>query len=338
MSALTSSVAALAALEQFLLLAKSARGIAAAKLIVQATSAPGCYVFSELLDVDGIKQLAQSPEHAPAYHLLELFAYGTYQDYVAASSPGSSMQLPPLNDAQRSKLQLLTLVTMASRARVLEYDALAAAVGLIAPLSATGTDSSAGPSLTPQNAAAAGPSSSAQGGLRPSVLSETQVRELEDIIIEAIYAGVLNGKLNQKLRRFEVEAALGRDVRGAQELGELAGSLQAWSSSADAVLNQLSQRIVDARASARRATEQKAAHEGEIARVLYQLYDHALGARRQAERQGGRKGDGEDGDAMDVDADGAEMAAMMSAHHGHGRNRKKGASSASLARLKRSRA
>lgn len=62
MSALTSSAAALAALEPYLLLAKNAKGAAAAKLIEQATSAPGCYVFSELLDVDGIKQVRDSPK------------------------------------------------------------------------------------------------------------------------------------------------------------------------------------------------------------------------------------------------------------------------------------
>lgn len=44
--------AALARLEPFLILAKSARGAAAAKLIAEATAAPGCYVFSELADTD----------------------------------------------------------------------------------------------------------------------------------------------------------------------------------------------------------------------------------------------------------------------------------------------
>ncbi|KAE8254694.1 hypothetical protein A4X13_0g3309 [Tilletia indica] len=325
MSALTSSAAALAALEPYLLLAKSARGAGAAKLIEQATSAPGCYVFGELLDVEGIKQLASSSEHASSYHLLELFAYGTYPDYLSASTPGSgSPPLPALTEAQRAKLQRLTLVTMAGQARVLDYGSLALALGLTSSSVQSG-----------HGQPSAGPSSSSA-----VVLSEAIVRELEDIIIEAIYAGVLGGKLNQKLRRFEVEAALGRDVRGAQELGNIANSLQAWSSSAEAVLNQLSQRIVDARSTARRATEQKTAHEAEITRVLYQLYDNALGSRRVADRPPGNRaaGTGEDGDAMDVDADGtaAEGGSMLSPTQG--RSRKKGLGSASLARHKRSRA
>jgi COP9 signalosome complex subunit 7 len=45
------------ALEPFLLLAKSARGKAAADLIRRATSEPGLFVFGELLDAPGIKEV-----------------------------------------------------------------------------------------------------------------------------------------------------------------------------------------------------------------------------------------------------------------------------------------
>ncbi|CAD6889994.1 unnamed protein product [Tilletia caries] len=332
MSALTSSASALGALEPYLLLAKNARGAAAVKLIEQATSAPGCYVFGELLDVEGIKQLASSAEHASSYHLLELFAYGTYSDYLAASGSGSATaSLPPLNEAQRAKLQRLTLVTLASQARVLDYGSLAVALGLSSPIAQSAQDQVQEP---------AGPSSSSflHSSSSGVVLSEASVRELEDIIIESLYAGVLSGKLNQKLRRFEVEAALGRDVRGAQELGDIANSLQTWSNSAELVLNHLSQRIVDARSTARRTAEQKTAHEAEITRVLYQLYDHALGSRRTVERHAVSRvaGGGEDGDIMDIDADGAEGSSMTSPSQA--RSRKKGLGSSSLARHKRSRA
>lgn len=55
---LSASANALAKLEPFLLLAKSARGAAAAKLITEATAAPGCFVFSELFGFDGIKEVS----------------------------------------------------------------------------------------------------------------------------------------------------------------------------------------------------------------------------------------------------------------------------------------
>lgn len=67
-------------LEQFLLLAKTARGPAVVELIKQALDAPGVYVFSELLESECVKELATGPD-AKYIQLLELFAYGTYGDY-----------------------------------------------------------------------------------------------------------------------------------------------------------------------------------------------------------------------------------------------------------------
>jgi len=46
-----------AKLEPFLLIAKSLKGAAAAKLIQDATSAPGVFVFSELLELPNIQEV-----------------------------------------------------------------------------------------------------------------------------------------------------------------------------------------------------------------------------------------------------------------------------------------
>ena len=51
------------ALEQFVLLAKSARGAAAAELVRQALDAPGVYVFAELLDMPHIKEVRPALSH-----------------------------------------------------------------------------------------------------------------------------------------------------------------------------------------------------------------------------------------------------------------------------------
>lgn len=45
-------------LEPFLLMSKSAKGAAAAKLIQDATSAPGVFVFSELLELPNIQEVS----------------------------------------------------------------------------------------------------------------------------------------------------------------------------------------------------------------------------------------------------------------------------------------
>lgn len=67
-------------LEQFLLLARTARGPAAVELVKQALEAPGVYVFGELLETECVRELLGGPD-ANYVRLLELFAYGTYGDY-----------------------------------------------------------------------------------------------------------------------------------------------------------------------------------------------------------------------------------------------------------------
>jgi COP9 signalosome complex subunit 7 len=68
-------------LEQFVLLSKAAKGAAAVTVIKQALEAPGVYVFGELLDMPNIQELSSGP-HAPYFNLLNVFAYGTYNDYM----------------------------------------------------------------------------------------------------------------------------------------------------------------------------------------------------------------------------------------------------------------
>jgi COP9 signalosome complex subunit 7 len=46
-----------AKLEPFVLMSKSAKGAAAAKLVLDATSAQGVYFFAELLDAPNIKEV-----------------------------------------------------------------------------------------------------------------------------------------------------------------------------------------------------------------------------------------------------------------------------------------
>ena len=79
-----------AALQQFCLLAKSAKGAGCASLIGQALEHPGIFVFGELLDMPSIKELAGTAA-APHLELLKLFAWGTWSDYKSRAA-----QLPAL--------------------------------------------------------------------------------------------------------------------------------------------------------------------------------------------------------------------------------------------------
>ena len=52
-------------------------------------------------------------------------------------------------------------------------------------------------------------------------------RELEDLIIEAIYLDIVRGKLDQREQQFEVEYTMGRDLEPGK-LEQLLVSLQNW--------------------------------------------------------------------------------------------------------------
>jgi len=106
-----------AKLEPFLLLSKNARGRAAADLVQKATAEPGVFAFGELLEIPGIKQL-QGSELEAAYSLLQLFCYGTWQDYKGLSEAFE------LNLEQQSKLKQLTVVSLAGKSKRLSYDEL----------------------------------------------------------------------------------------------------------------------------------------------------------------------------------------------------------------------
>ncbi|OWK03660.1 COPS7A [Cervus elaphus hippelaphus] len=145
--------------EQFLLLAKSAKGAALATLIHQVLEAPGVYVFGELLDMPNVRELAES-DFASTFRLLTVFAYGTYADY------------------------LVLLEALALR----------------------------------------------------------NVRQLEDLVIEAVYADVLRGSLDQRHQRLEVDYSIGRDIQ-RQDLRAIARTLQEWCLGCEVVLSGIEEQV-----------------------------------------------------------------------------------------------
>lgn len=59
------------------------------------------------------------------------------------------------------------------------------------------------------------------------VLQISSIRELEDLIIDAIYMEVIRGKLDQKEQQFEVEYTMGRDLEPGK-VESLLLALQHW--------------------------------------------------------------------------------------------------------------
>ena len=60
-----------------------------------------------------------------------------------------------------------------------------------------------------------------------TLLETTSIRALEDLIIDAMYAELVRGKLDQKKQQFEVQYTSGRDLQPGQ-LEKLLGQLQSW--------------------------------------------------------------------------------------------------------------
>lgn len=181
-------------LEQFVLLAKGAKGSACAELIKQVLEAPGVHVFGELLEMPNIKELETGP-YATHLKTLNLFAYGTYKDYLENKS--EYLELTP---AQCKKLQHLTIATLATQEKCIPYSVLL------------------------------------------KELDIKNVRDLEDLIIEAIYADIIHGKLDQECKRVEVDVALGRDAR-LEDASSIADVLADWCNACEAVLNSVDRHI-----------------------------------------------------------------------------------------------
>ena len=182
-------------LETFLLLAKNARGAAAAQLIQQVTEAPNIFTFGELLNIDGIAQLEGNDTYKKEWKLLQLFTFGTYPDYLE-----NTADFPTLSEMQIKKLRLLTIASLASESKHVQYSILMRNLAL--------------------------------GNLR----------EVEDLIIEAIYADIIKGKLNQKEERLEVDFVIGRDIR-VEMVDNIISILDSWRANCETAMSSLEAQI-----------------------------------------------------------------------------------------------
>ncbi|KAL4068950.1 hypothetical protein V8B97DRAFT_2024597 [Scleroderma yunnanense] len=269
-----------AKLEPFLLMSKSAKGAAAAKLVQDATSAPGVFVFSELLEMPNVQELASSEQHAPYLSLLQLFSYHTYKDYL-----GIKDFLPPLNSAQITKLKYLSIVSLAAERRILPYSLLL------------------------------------------QELKMPAIRELEDLIIDAIYLNILRGKLDQKEQQLEIEYTMGRDLEPGK-LETVLAALQNWANTTASVLEALERKLVQVTMHHSTAQAEIESHEEICAANLKEVQDRQREAKAGSRRQGSFSAGL--GDGMDVDEPPVDGNVKI-------RNRNRGSSEAAKQQRKRSR-
>jgi len=73
-------------------------------------------------------------------------------------------------------------------------------------------------------------------------LSISHVRELEDLIIDCMYARVIRGKLDQKAQRFQVDWTMGRDIRPGQ-LQEMIKILSIWCERSEVLMTEIQEKV-----------------------------------------------------------------------------------------------
>ncbi|XP_058118268.1 COP9 signalosome complex subunit 7 isoform X1 [Anopheles ziemanni] len=214
-------------IEQYVLLAKGAKGAACLELIKQVLEAQGVYVFGELLAMPNIEEL-QNGTNASYYNTLNLFAYGTYRQYRE-----NEAQLIQLTPPMRKKIQHLTIVSLAIKSKCIPYSELL------------------------------------------DELDIKNVRVLEDLIIEAIYADVIHGKIDQKNKQLEVDYAIGRDIRKGN-IKQIVSTLQEWSDSCETILSCLEAQINRANTEKQKRIKHKEAIEQEIANLKKAIKTQAV--------------------------------------------------------------
>lgn len=70
------------------------------------------------------------------------------------------------------------------------------------------------------------------------------VRELEDLVIDAFYQGILTGKLDQRQRQLQVMFSMGRDLRSDQ-LDKTMAALASWQASTYRLLGSMDAKIAN---------------------------------------------------------------------------------------------
>jgi len=73
-------------------------------------------------------------------------------------------------------------------------------------------------------------------------LDITNLRELEDLIIECMYVGLLEGKLDQEKHQFQVDQTIGRDVRPG-DIDNIISKLTIWQKKSESQIEDIQQKI-----------------------------------------------------------------------------------------------
>ncbi|VVC32436.1 Proteasome component (PCI) domain [Cinara cedri] len=106
-------------------------------------------------------------------------------------------------------------------------------------------------------------------------LNVNNVRDLEDLIIEALYSDVFTGELDQQSGYLEVDWTVGRDV-APNDVDTMIDTLQQWCDSCESVLSTVQARIVDANQTKQDVLRHRAIVESEVVNIKKKIRTQIL--------------------------------------------------------------
>ncbi|KIH94295.1 COP9 signalosome complex subunit 7 [Sporothrix brasiliensis 5110] len=240
---------AMDALEPFVALSKSASSPRqAADLVVRATSHPSTYFFAELLQTPQIQALATAdPEYAAYLAVLQIFSYGTYADYERGTAPSASSSQP-------SHPQSISQSQAASAA--------------VAPPLPPLTDAQATKLRELSLISLATDRSSLGYDHLVRELRLDDARQLETLVMAAVYAGLVTGTLDPAHQVVRISAVAPMRDPAPDAIPRLHAALSSWSQRCESTLAALDEQIAGIRRTAAARAEEGQKSDSQFKRAV----------------------------------------------------------------------
>uniref|UniRef100_A0A4X2M668 COP9 signalosome subunit 7B n=1 Tax=Vombatus ursinus TaxID=29139 RepID=A0A4X2M668_VOMUR len=115
-------------------------------------------------------------------------------------------------------------------------------------------------------------------------LEVRNLRELEDLIIEAVYTDIIQGKLDQRNQLLEVDFCIGRDIQ-KKDINTLVKTLQEWCDGCEAVLLGIEQQVLRANQYKENFSRTQQQVEAEVTNIKKTLKATASSSAQEIEQQ-----------------------------------------------------
>jgi COP9 signalosome complex subunit 7 len=114
-------------------------------------------------------------------------------------------------------------------------------------------------------------------------------RELEDLLLDTIYQGLVEGKLDSKNQYVSIDFAIGRDLR-QEDLEEVAEVLASWQARATHIVELIDSRVNEARGRLQQDAIDRAQFDERVVRLREDVAKLSLGKKHQKDGGGGGGG------------------------------------------------